>query len=136
MPLVSKPISFACRAERLAGAGSSPDGAIFGPSGETEGEGPASDAGEEMALGEAAQFIGADVLDVPFIDFTLRDLPRANKLSQPGSSSWIVLIVVVHQLHSGDHPIDIITAMHSLQRFSTGTSLSGNPLPGGRTDPQ
>jgi hypothetical protein len=32
VPLVSKPSAFACRAERLAGAGSCPDGSVISPS--------------------------------------------------------------------------------------------------------
>lgn len=50
VPLVSKPASSACRAERLARAGSGPDGALVLPAGAAKGERPASDSGEEMAL--------------------------------------------------------------------------------------
>jgi hypothetical protein len=37
VPLVSKPSAFACRAERLAGAGACPDGALVGPPGAAQG---------------------------------------------------------------------------------------------------
>lgn len=49
-------------AERLAGAGAGPDGAIVRPSGETKGTGPSSDAGEEVALSEASQ-VGRSNID-------------------------------------------------------------------------
>lgn len=38
VPLVSKPACFACRAERLARAGSCPNGLIVGPSGTAQGK--------------------------------------------------------------------------------------------------
>jgi hypothetical protein len=50
MPFVGKPCSFSGGAERLAGAGAGPDGAVVGPSGETEGVGPDADPGKEVAL--------------------------------------------------------------------------------------
>lgn len=50
MPLVSKPSSFTCRAERLAGARACPDLAVVTPAGAPQGVAPDSDAGEEMAL--------------------------------------------------------------------------------------
>jgi hypothetical protein len=56
VPLVIKPASFACRAERLAGTGAGPDWSMIGPAGSTEGMGPDADAGEEMALDESSEF--------------------------------------------------------------------------------
>jgi hypothetical protein len=53
MPLISKPCAFACRAERLAWAGSGPYFPVVRPTGQSQGIGPSSDTGEEMALGEA-----------------------------------------------------------------------------------
>jgi hypothetical protein len=52
VPLISKPAAFACRAERLARAGTGPDGPVVGPPGAPEGVGPDADTGEEVALGE------------------------------------------------------------------------------------
>lgn len=51
VPLVSKPSSFACAAERLARTTSSPDGNVVGPSGSTESITPDTDSSEEVALG-------------------------------------------------------------------------------------
>jgi len=52
---VVKAFALSGGAERLAGAASGPDGPVVGPSGETEGVAPDADAGEEVALGVAAQ---------------------------------------------------------------------------------
>jgi hypothetical protein len=57
VPLVSKPIAFACRAERLAGATSSPDGSIIWPSCAAQRVRPDSNSGEEVALGESSKLI-------------------------------------------------------------------------------
>jgi hypothetical protein len=54
VPLVIKPSSFACRAERLARTGTSPNRSVVAPSGRPEGMGPNANACEEMALGESA----------------------------------------------------------------------------------
>jgi hypothetical protein len=50
VPLVIKPLSFACLAERLARSGSRPKGRIVVPSVESRGEAPDADPGEEVAL--------------------------------------------------------------------------------------
>jgi hypothetical protein len=55
MALVGKSGTFAGGAEGLARAGASPDGAVVGPSCETEGVGPDADPGEEVALGVALE---------------------------------------------------------------------------------
>lgn len=78
VPLVSKPAAFACRAERLAGAASGPDGAIVGPSGATERMAPDADAGEEMALRVPAQLVGSNILDAPFVNVAGRDVAGGN----------------------------------------------------------
>lgn len=52
VPLVRSPSSFACRAERRAGAASCPDWPVVRPSCEAQSVGPATDACEEMTLGK------------------------------------------------------------------------------------
>jgi hypothetical protein len=44
-----------CARKRLTRTGAGPDGAVVCPTGEAEGEAPAADAGEEVALGEASE---------------------------------------------------------------------------------
>lgn len=75
MPLVSKPAAFACRAERLAGAGTSPDGSVIRPSGATQCVAPDSDAGEKMALFKPGKVIWTNILNTPFINHAGRDMP-------------------------------------------------------------
>jgi hypothetical protein len=53
--------AFSRHAPRLAGAASGPDFPVVGPSGELEGVGPAPDAGEEVALGEASEVVGSNI---------------------------------------------------------------------------
>jgi hypothetical protein len=55
VPLVIKPAAFACRAERLAGTGASPDRSVVGPPRLSQGEAPDADSGEEMALNKSGK---------------------------------------------------------------------------------
>jgi hypothetical protein len=61
MPLVSKPASLACRAERLARARACPALSAVVPSGHSKGSGPDPDTGEEVTLGVLLEFIGVQV---------------------------------------------------------------------------
>jgi hypothetical protein len=47
--------------ERLTRAGTGPNRSVIGPSGETQGDGPAADAGEEMALVVAGKVGGSNI---------------------------------------------------------------------------
>ena len=101
VPLVSKPFSFACRAERLARTRSRPDRAIIGPSGFSEGVGPDTDPGEEVALSVSRKFIWPYIADIPFIDMARRDVAGRNQFAQPRRGEWIDLVVVgAHSPHS------------------------------------
>jgi len=53
VPLVSKPLSFACAAERLAWTTAGPDRPCIWPSGVADRVAPDSDPGKEMALAES-----------------------------------------------------------------------------------
>jgi hypothetical protein len=55
MPCVVGATAFSGDRERLAGARAAPDLPVVGPSGAVDGEGPASDPGEEVALGESCE---------------------------------------------------------------------------------
>jgi len=74
VPLVSKPITFACRAERLARAGACPDWFIVRPSGEPQGMRLGANSGEEVALREASQVVRCDIFNTPFINFAWGDM--------------------------------------------------------------
>jgi len=104
MPLIIKPIAFACRAERLARTTSGPDGLVVGPSSTTERQRPNADAGEEVALGVLLEFIGRDVLDRPLINHTGGDQTPADQFSQDGGSAIVNLVVEVHSSSSSMLP--------------------------------
>jgi hypothetical protein len=79
MPLIIKPASFACRAERLARAGAGPDGAVVSPSSVTECVTPDPDAGEEVALGVSGKLTWPNVAYVSLIYLSWSDVPRLDK---------------------------------------------------------
>jgi hypothetical protein len=83
VPLVSKPSSFACRAERLARTGTGPNRSIVGQPARRERKGPDADAGEEMALGESCKVGGVYILNAPFVDHARRDVAGGDQVAQP-----------------------------------------------------
>ncbi|MFC3470176.1 hypothetical protein ACFOHT_09945 [Massilia oculi] len=74
VPLVSKPSSLACRAERLAGTGTSPNRSVVWPAGAAKCQGPHADAGEEVALGEILEVGGVYILYAPGVDHAGSDV--------------------------------------------------------------
>jgi hypothetical protein len=78
MPLVRKPISFACRAERLAGARACPNRAAIGPSCTTQGKGPDPDTGEKMTLGKSCKIEGCDIFNAPLVYVARRNVAGSN----------------------------------------------------------
>lgn len=94
VPLVIKPSSLACRAERLARTGTSPNRSIICPSRRPQGMGPDADAGEEVALRESAQVAGVDILNTPFIHISRRDVAGFNQVAQPLGGCRVNLVVV------------------------------------------
>lgn len=94
MPLVSKPSAFTCRAERLARAAGGPDGAAVGPASASQGEGPDTDSGEEMALGESAQIVRGDIFNASFVHDARRDVAGVDEVAQPLGGVGIELVVV------------------------------------------
>jgi len=73
VPLVIEPSAFTCLAVRLARATSCPDASSIVPSGSSKSVGPHADAGEEVALGVALNFIRRDVFNAAFIYVTICD---------------------------------------------------------------
>ncbi|MEN5204012.1 hypothetical protein ABE473_06095 [Stenotrophomonas sp. TWI700] len=80
VPLVSKPIAFACRAERLAWAGTSPNLSVFGPVGELQCQGPSADTGEEVALCVRGKVSWCNIFNTPFIYKAGRNLSGGDQL--------------------------------------------------------
>lgn len=104
--------------ERLARAGSGPNGSVVGPSGETEGVGPSADAREEMALGEAIEVRRGDIVNRSAIHGAGGDDPGGGEVAQPGRSVGIIFIVV------GGHPATPVGLL-----FVRVSGQQGNKLP-------
>ncbi len=98
VPLVSKPRSFACLAERLARTGTSPNRSVIRPSGEPKGVAPDADSGEEMALRESTQVVRSDILNAPFVHDAWRNVPSIDQVAHPLGCEWLDLVVVVHRV--------------------------------------
>jgi len=94
VPLVIKPSSLACRAERLARTGASPNRSVVAPSGRPEGMGPNANPGEKVALCETAQVAWVNIFNTPFIDIAWRDMASVDQVTQPLRSAWVYLVVV------------------------------------------
>lgn len=94
VPLVIKPCAFACLGERLARTASGPDGAVVRPSGLPESKGPKSDAGEEVAAVVGLEVVGADVLDAPGVDVSVRKKSSCDEPVEPVCFRLIDLVVV------------------------------------------
>jgi hypothetical protein len=97
MALVGGSCSFSGCTERLAGAGSSPNGSIIWPSCEPQCVAPDADAGEEVALSIPSEVVGFDILDAPFVNITGRNVTGRNQIPQPLRGVRVNLVVV------GDH---------------------------------
>jgi len=97
VPLVSKPFSFACRAERLAGARAGPHGTVVGPACLAQGVGPDADSGEEMALGISRKFVWSYIFNTPFIHDAVGNVALFDEFAQPLGGERVNLVVV------GDH---------------------------------
>lgn len=78
MPLIIKPISFACRAERLAWAASCPNRQVIRPTSSSQSVAPHADAGEEVALGIPGKISWCDILNTPFVNMAGRYVPSFN----------------------------------------------------------
>ena len=103
VPLIIKPSSFACRAERLAWAGACPDGAVVGPPSESQGEGPSSNPREEVALRISSKLIWPNIFDTPFVYESGRYLPGGDQFPKPCGCVGVEFVVVVHACAS-KHP--------------------------------
>lgn len=81
VPLVISPASFACRAERLAGAGARPHRPLVRPPCEPERVTPHADSGEEVVLNKSSKVTWVNILDAPLVDFAGCDMARGNEIA-------------------------------------------------------
>jgi hypothetical protein len=122
VPLVIKPSAFACRAERLARTGTSPNRSVVAPSGRSQGMAPNADTSKEVALGEAAQVAWVDIFNTPFINIAGGDVPSFNQVAQPLSGCWVNFVVV------GGHGLDPPLFCTASEDFSDSRTASTKPL--------
>ena len=94
MALVGFTLALSCGRERLAGAGACPKRSVIRPSCEASCVGPASDAGEEMALGVSLDVVGSDINDAPFINVARCNVPSGDQVAQPLSGVRVDLVVI------------------------------------------
>lgn len=81
-------------AEGLAGAGAGPDRTVVCPSAQSKSVGPDADASEEVALREAGEVIGLDVLNVALVHFARGDMPGGDEVPKPLRGEGLTLVVV------------------------------------------
>jgi hypothetical protein len=81
-------------AEGLAGATSGPNRLIVWYSRESKSVGPAGNACKEVALGEAFEVDRFDILNIPFVHFTGRNMASGNQIAKPVGRERVMLVVV------------------------------------------
>lgn len=130
VPLVSKPCSLACAAERLARAGPGPDRPVVWPPRLPERIGPDPDPGEEVALREPFEFARSDIKNTPLVNFTVGYEAGSYQVAQPLGCIRIDLVIVRRHQHTQWSGISINQAQKYLScssedliRSSTLTSL-------------
>ncbi|MFK3857789.1 hypothetical protein, partial [Agrobacterium pusense] len=94
MPLVIKPASFACRAERLARAGHGPDWPVVGPSGAAQTVGPDADPCEKVTLRVFSKVIWSNIDDTPGVHVAGCDMPGLDELAQPCGGEGIDFVII------------------------------------------
>jgi hypothetical protein len=125
--LVSKPLSFACRAERLAWARSGPERTIGGDAGLSQGKGPSADSGKEVALSKSSKLVWRNVLDAPFVHYASRDLAGLDQVAKPSRAKGVNLVV------KGSHRSNRAFALASPHMRGL-TGIGGGILPSGLRD--
>ena len=94
VPRVIEPAAFACRAERLAREGSGPDRSVVRPSGKSQGVGPDTDPGEEVALRVSSEVIWAYVLYAALVHIAGGDVTGGDQVPQPLDGVRLDFVVV------------------------------------------
>jgi hypothetical protein len=119
---VIKPLAFSCGAKARTGATSRPNRSVIGPSGESQGAAPHSNAGKEVALAESVQIFGSNFGDRSLIHFSRRDDVLVYQFPQPCCFLRIVLVVPVQSVVPPPPPPHILsvttTSRPSRARFS------------------
>jgi hypothetical protein len=94
VPLVVGSFPLARRGERLTGRASRKAGSVVRPTGESEGEGPAADSAEEMALNVSSKVSCRHLRDAPLIHIPLGYQPAPDEFPQPLRRVGVELVVI------------------------------------------
>jgi hypothetical protein len=113
MPWIIGSSTFACRAERLAGAATGPKRSVVCPSGHSGCDGPQPAASEEMTLRVVSEVIGVHILDGSGVDVTGGNDADGDEVPQDRGSGRVDLVVVGGQLST---PFTIPKSANSLRQ--------------------
>jgi hypothetical protein len=94
MSLVFFALLLARAAERLARAGSGPDGPVIGPARHAKGQWPAADPRKEMTLHVPPEIVRLYVRDAALVHMTGRQVPRRDQVAEPLRGIWIVFVKI------------------------------------------
>jgi hypothetical protein len=92
--LVGVALALARARKRLTGTGACPDAGDAFESGPAQGEGPAADPGEEVALVVLGEFIGLYLQNAAAVHVASRQLASRDQLAEPGAGARVVVVVV------------------------------------------
>lgn len=123
MALIGFAFSGSGAGPRLAGQAGSPNWNSLWTAGELERKRPASDAAEEMVLGESIKLGAFDFLDVGITNFSFRDQGFQLKFLQPRANLRIIVIVEIHmrltETLSGQKFIDRVRELEKQNQVET-----------------
>jgi hypothetical protein len=111
--LVGVTLALARARKRLTGTGACPDAGDTFESCPPQGEGPASDPGEEVALVVLGEFIGIHLQNAAAVNVTSRQLASRDQLAQPGAGARVVIVVVDHRSHPSSAARTASSVRHS-----------------------
>lgn len=80
--------------KRLTRTGAGPSGPVVGPSCQPQRVGPSADPGEEMTLSVSGKVTCLDIDDASFVNVTVRDEFRGDKVPEPSRGIRFNLVVV------------------------------------------
>jgi len=93
MSVIPCSLSFACRAERLAWAGTRPYWSSIWPSSAPERVGPDANSCEEVALSKPGKLGWNDIANIPLVHHAWRDRSALDQIAQPLRRVRIVLVI-------------------------------------------
>ena len=93
LAFVGSPFLLSGKAEGLEGVTTGPDGSIVGPTCDSEGDGPSTDSGEVVTLGEALEVIGIQLRDGARVLIAPRKVALQYQVAKPLGGVGVDLVV-------------------------------------------